>query len=143
MKIKTLLLTILITLIQPVSAEEDMYDFGIELAACSAKFETLSVVFEVSKDPEAAKFFKERSNGWLVGSAVSFMADGIDSKIAWSAAKGEKETTATNLTLKLKFASKSKVGMEDFMSELTLDLKECAVYDDYIDIAVKTLRKSI
>jgi len=90
MKIKTLLLTVLTTLIQPVIAEEDLYDFGKKLAACSAKFETFSLVYKVSKDLETAKFFKERSNGWLVGSAVSFMADGINSKIAWSAARGEK-----------------------------------------------------
>ncbi|WPE18681.1 hypothetical protein [Candidatus Thioglobus autotrophicus] len=35
MKIKTLLLTVLTTLIQPVIAEEDLYDLGHKLATCS------------------------------------------------------------------------------------------------------------
>jgi len=142
MKIKTILLTILITFVQSVNAE-DTYDLGRKLAICSAKFETLSVILNTAEDTNKGKFFKERANGWMIGSVVSFMADGIKPKVAWSAAEGEKETAQTAINIKLEAAIKDKSNMIKFSDELMIDIDMCSFYDEVVDESIKLYRKII
>jgi hypothetical protein len=155
MKLKTLLLSLLlfITLIQPVNAEEDMYDLGHELATCSGDFSQMGSMFEILKQDADAKVVKQKSNGWMVAAVVSFITDEMKPEIAWSSAEGIRDTTVaqwearlgtTNEQLFIKnFNSDNDKEFNESFEGLMNKIKGCTFYGELVELSIKIYRKSI
>jgi len=153
MKIKAMLIATLIAFIQPVSAEEEMYDLGHKLATCSGDFSQMSNMLVILNQDADAKVSKQKSNGWKVAAVVSFMADKMKPKIAWSAAEGIHDTTVSRwealleTTNKQTFISKFKSGDDkEFgksFDELMSNVTRCTFYGDLVELSIKLYRKSI
>ena len=153
MNVKAILVATLITFIQPVSAEEDMYDLGHKLATCSGDFSQMSSMFKILKQDADAKVLKQKSNGWQVAAVVSFMADKMIPKIAWSSANGVHDTTVslwearlgtTNEQLFIKnFNSNNDKEFEESFDELMNKIQECTSYGELVELSIKLYRKSI
>jgi len=153
MKIKVMLIATLIAFIQPVSAEEDMYDLGHKLATCSGDFSQMSNMLVILNQDADAKVLKQKSNGWKLAAVVSFMADKIKPKVAWSSAEGIHDTTVSRwealleTTNKQTFISKFNSGDDkEFgksFDELMSNVTRCTFYDDLVELSIKIYRKSI
>lgn len=142
MKIKAIILVLLLTSIQSANAEEDLYDLGKKLAICSAKLHAVSEILGAYKDDNLSKFYRERGNGWTIASVVSYMADGMKSKVAWSAANGDVETTITRLIVELEL-NIDKGTKTEFTDKLLLEAKDCLTHDEYVEESIRTYRRSI
>jgi|APSaa5957512535_1039671.scaffolds.fasta_scaffold81893_2 hypothetical protein len=153
MKIKTLLLTVLTTLIQPVIAEEDLYDLGHKLATCSGAFSQMSNISTILKQDADAKLQSQLSNGYKVAAVVMFTTDKMKNKIAWSSANGIHDTAVTRWEALLGTNNKSKFitnfnndDNKEFSSnfnELIDNIKICTLYDELVELSVKIMRKSL
>jgi hypothetical protein len=131
--------------------EDDMYDFGHKLATCSGDFELSSQVILLGDYGESqSQAVKERANGWLVASVVFFMADGMGSEGAWSAAQGVKDTTISTWMAKIEFATNSAWSdkeKDENLSKVFNDLgdliPECISYENLVEESIKTYRKMV
>jgi len=108
MKIKAILVATLLTFIQPVNAEEDMYDLGHKLATCSGDFSQMSNISIILKQDVDAKLQSQLSNGYKVAAVVMFTMDKMKDKIAWSSANGLHDTTVTRWEVLLGSTNKSE-----------------------------------
>jgi hypothetical protein len=153
MKIKAILVATLIIFIQPVSAEEDMYDLGHKLATCSGDFSQMSNISTILKQDTDAKFQSQLSNGYKVAAVVMFTMDKMKDKIAWSSANGVHDTTVTRWEVLLGSTNKSEF-IKNFNSsddkeftanfnELIDKIKVCTLYDELVELSIKVMRKSL
>jgi hypothetical protein len=146
---KKLLLLLLLSLGFNTYADDDFYDTAHKLATCSADIELSSQVILLGGYGEAqSQVLKEKANGWLIASVVLFMTDGMGSEGAWSSAQGVKDTTLSNWMAKIEFATSSgwsdKEQEENFikiMEELEFLIPECLIYEDLVEMSIKTYRK--
>jgi hypothetical protein len=145
MKIKVMLLAELITIFQPVNAEEDISDFGKELAICSAKFETTSEIFRKIGDEKLSEKLKDKSHGFLIASVASYLTDGVSRKVASSATKGDLAIALSKLTLNYESIVKSgdQEQFKEFLNVLLSDIEKCAAYNNYVDKSIKIMKKSL
>ena len=152
MKIKILLLLLFI-FIQPVNAEEDMYDLGHKLATCSGNYSQMSNISTILEQDADAKLQGQLSNGYKVAAVVMFTMDKMKNSVAWSAADGVRDTTVTRWEAMLGTNNKQKF-IENFNSDnnkkFNSDLKElfykvkiCNVYDELVGLSVKAMRKNL
>jgi len=153
MTFKTILLSLAMTFIHPVNAEEDMYDLGHKLATCSGTFSQMSNISTILKQDADAKFQSQLSNGYKVAAVVMFTTDKMKDKIAWSSANGIHDTTVTRWTALLGTDNKSKFiknfnnnDNKEFSSDfnkLIDEVKICTLYDELVELSVKIMRKSL